>query len=444
LASLSRPNGIVTEYTFDQNGNLELLDHRLGGQSLRSYEYTYDANGMRTSMRDNDGLHEYYYDSLYQIVQAYHPTVSNPLEEFEYDAVGNRVGPAIVHNELNQLLEDENATYQYDADGNMTLRVDKATGDSTKYTWDIENRLVKVEKPGTVVEYVYGPLGRRLAKVVNGVRKEFRYDGEDLIVEMDEQDSVIGSYTFGPGIDQPMQMNRNGSDYYYVADGLGSITAITGNTGVVLQEYKYSVFGEVVEQVGDSIGNPFTYTAREWDGEVGLYYYRHRWYEPHSGSFLSLDPIGYFSRDVNLYRYTGNNPIRYKDPFGLFVGRMFRYGYWGGEGYSGGQTTPLTELTPEERAKLPDPIDVLDALFYAHDYCVFDARSERKAVLDDPCASPQEKREAESTCSLKEALCRAQLGRSLDFVSDDPGEWVPRPPDVEKAKRALAQARLAF
>jgi YD repeat-containing protein len=58
--------------------------------------------------------------------------------------------------------------YGYDANGNMTLRVDKSSGDSTKYTWDIENRLVKVEMPGTVVEYVYGPLGRRLAKVVNG------------------------------------------------------------------------------------------------------------------------------------------------------------------------------------------------------------------------------------------------------------------------------------
>jgi RHS repeat-associated protein len=266
-------------------------------------------------MRDVDGLHEYYYDSLYQIVQAYHPTVTNPLEEFEYDAVGNRVGPAIVHNELNQLLEDENATYQYDADGNMTVRVEKASGDSTKYTWDIENRLVKVERPGTVVEYVYGPLGRRLAKVVNGLRNEFRYDGEDLIVEMDSQDSVIASYTFGPAIDQPMEMNRNGSDYYYLADGLGSITGITSNTGAVLQEYKYSVFGEITELTGN-LENPFAYTGREWDGELGLYYYRARYYDPVVGKFLSRDPIGLAGKDINMNRYVKNSPTNLLDPDG--------------------------------------------------------------------------------------------------------------------------------
>lgn len=29
LQSLSRPNGITTHYTFDDNGNLTLMDHRL-------------------------------------------------------------------------------------------------------------------------------------------------------------------------------------------------------------------------------------------------------------------------------------------------------------------------------------------------------------------------------------------------------------------------------
>ena len=69
-------------------------------------------------------------------------------------------------------------------------------------------------------------------------------------------------------------MNRDNKNYYYLADGLGSITSITDETGNVLQEYKYSVFGEIVEQTADSIVNPFAYTAREWEPEIGLYYYR--------------------------------------------------------------------------------------------------------------------------------------------------------------------------
>jgi len=194
---------------------------------------------MRTSMTDLDGLHEYGYDTLYQIVSATHPTVTNPLEQFQYDAAGNRLSDiyhgAYSYNELNQLVEDDSATYAYDLDGNMTVRVSKATGDSTRYEWDIENRLVRVVKPGVVAEYVYDALGRRVAKTVNGVRTEFRYDGEDLILTTDDAGTVTGSWTFGPGMGQPLAMNRGGVLHYYLADGLGSIRALADANGDVAQ-----------------------------------------------------------------------------------------------------------------------------------------------------------------------------------------------------------------
>ena len=50
-------------------------------------------------------------------------------------------------------------------------------------------------------------------------------------MEADETGTIDASYSFGPGIDQPLAMNRNGSNYYYVADGLGSITGITDSLG---------------------------------------------------------------------------------------------------------------------------------------------------------------------------------------------------------------------
>ncbi|MBD3393607.1 MAG: hypothetical protein GF410_16445 [Chitinivibrionales bacterium] len=265
LDTIGRPNGIATHYTFDDNGNLTLMDHRLGASSLRSFAYTYDANGMRTDMTDNDGAHDYYYDTLYQITEATHPTVGNPPETFTYDAVGNRTGGNYSHNSVNRMLADNDGyAYEYDADGNMTAKIDKISRDTTKYTWSIENRLTKVERPdGDIVEYVYGPLGRRLRKVHNGLAKEYRYDGEDLILEMNPQDTILASYTFGPGIDQPLAMKRGNNAYYYLQDGLGSVSAIINSTGAVVQEYRYSVFGKIVEQLGDSIENSFTYTGRE-------------------------------------------------------------------------------------------------------------------------------------------------------------------------------------
>jgi hypothetical protein len=41
----------------------------------------------------------------------------------------------IKYNELNQLTEDDSCIYNYDADGNMTAKIDKKTGDSTIFTW---------------------------------------------------------------------------------------------------------------------------------------------------------------------------------------------------------------------------------------------------------------------------------------------------------------------
>ena len=50
--------------------------------------------------------------------------------------------------------------------------------------------------------------------------------------------------------------------------------------------------------------------------EAGIYYMRNRWYEPHTGRFLSEDPIG-LEGGINLYAYAGNDPVDRADPSGL-------------------------------------------------------------------------------------------------------------------------------
>jgi len=42
-----------------------------------------------------------------------------------------------------------------------------------------------------------------------------------------------------------------------------------------------------------------------------------RWYNPRLGKLISQDPIGFAGGDANLYRYVGNSPTIYVDPFGL-------------------------------------------------------------------------------------------------------------------------------
>ena len=62
------------------------------------------------------------------------------------------------------------------------------------------------------------------------------------------------------------------------------------------------------------IGNPYMFTARRYDIETGLYYYRARYYNPYIGRFLQKDPA---YQGMNWYAYCRNNTLNCTDPSGL-------------------------------------------------------------------------------------------------------------------------------
>ena len=63
----------------------------------------------------------------------------------------------------------------------------------------------------------------------------------------------------------------------------------------------------------------YTFTGREFDFESGLNFHRNRYYDPRTGRFLQQDLLGFAGGDLNLYRYVGNNPVNFVDPFGLLA-----------------------------------------------------------------------------------------------------------------------------
>ena len=170
--------------------------------------------------------------------------------------------------------------------------------------------------PAATSTYKYDGRGRRIEKVGNGITRRYIYDGEDILLEYDETNTLLARYTHGPGIDEPVAMTRGGSTYFYHQDGLGSVTDLTDSTASPVKTYSYDAWGDIVQQTG-TVENPYTYTGREFDTESGLYYYRARYYDPRSARFLQEDPIGFAGGDLNLYLYVKGDPVNKVDQLGL-------------------------------------------------------------------------------------------------------------------------------
>ena len=322
------------------------FDHREGYSKAEIIGKTTSHSsplGNRRTMITADGAHSYTYDDIYELREASHPFA--PLESYTYDGVGNRKSsrdhPDWHYDDNNRLTSHNGTTYTHDDNGNILTKTD-ATG-STIYEYDSENRLIRITDPEQrVTTYTYDGLGRRIEKDVDGRITRYVYDLEDILFEYDGNNTLTARYTHGPGIDDPIGMEREGQTYFYHTDGLGSITHITDSTKQIVTSYGYDAFGNITSKTG-SLTNPYTYTGREYDPESGLYYYRARYYDPKIGRFLQPDPLDmamvilirqYFPGSPisgflyhlslknplvvsSLYTYVGNTPINRIDPFGL-------------------------------------------------------------------------------------------------------------------------------
>ncbi|MFA5162476.1 MAG: RHS repeat-associated core domain-containing protein, partial [Elusimicrobiales bacterium] len=331
---------VAAEYVYDAANQLTGITYRRKTDNavIASVGYTYDNAGNRATMADDFGSHGFAYDDLHRLTSAVHPSsgaLTTQNETFAYDAVGNRQSDAVragyAYDAANRLNSDSLYTYNYDNNGNLTTKTRISDNAQTAYIYDAQNRLTQVNLPSGYSETLrYDATGRRIAKTITHNSETIReqhyiYDGEDIAFVTDAAGALKSLYTHGPGTDEPLMLRKGASDYFLLADGLGSIIAIADQTGTVVERTQYQAYGRPVfknEVTGSTsswsqTGSLYSYTAREWDAETGLFYYRARYYAPDTGRFIQKDPIGFNGGDTNLYAYVYDNPMNLTDSLGL-------------------------------------------------------------------------------------------------------------------------------
>jgi len=354
LTNRTYGNGAEADYAYDAVNRLTLLENKKSDDSeISTFFYEHDKAGNRTKRADDPTSStktlKYSYDNIYEVTEVYHVQGPEVLEEFSYDGVGNRTADSdynnYSYNSNNQLTSYDSMTLTYDKNGNLTKKTETGVGDTT-YSYNYENRLVRIDYPDSDYStYKYDALGRRIEKRdTDGAISRYVYDGQNMVAEYDGSNNIVANYIQSLGIDRPISMYRGGEMYWYHKDALGSIYQMTDEDETVVRTYDYSAFGTIISETGSLI-NPFTYTAREYDEDSGLYYYRARYYDPAVGRFLQRDPffaLGFvfyesqrndpvyparillgnaaaldnYGYDV-LYRYGRNNPLNRVDPYGL-------------------------------------------------------------------------------------------------------------------------------
>ncbi|MCU7879010.1 MAG: RHS domain-containing protein [Candidatus Thiodiazotropha sp. (ex Lucinoma borealis)] len=192
------------------------------------------------------------------------------------------------------------------------------------------------KKQTLLAEYAYNRFGERIKKVTYAVQgctnaagagcigaanlsknpkvTYYLYDGHQLTAEADENGKVIAQYLYQK--QRPILKLAGKTAYAIHTDQLGAPRAVTDEDQKTVWSADYSPFGLIQieqQQITLNLRLPGQYE----DQESGTYYNYQRDYDPHTGRYLTSDPIG-LKGGLNTYAYVGGDPIGAIAPLGLY------------------------------------------------------------------------------------------------------------------------------
>ncbi|MCU7796533.1 MAG: VCBS repeat-containing protein [Candidatus Thiodiazotropha sp. (ex Myrtea spinifera)] len=359
LTGFRQGNGLVTLRDYDTaSGHLMGIQSGFEyGSNIRELEYHYDVMDNVTSRYDRvQGASEsFLYDNLDRLKKN---SVSGSLSgisysyatDYEYDLTGNILYKSDVgHYAYGTASRNNNnagpaallsagtghTNYQYDLNGNVIA------GGGRIFQWTSFNKPKELQKGTALTKFRYGPDRARFRKEANGTEvthyigklyeriddgnhkithKHFIYAGGEL--------AAIQIKTVDNTVAQPDQTR------YMHTDALGSVDTITDGFGQIVDRMGFDPFG--MRRGGNwnndlPISAPVLtnrgFTGHEHVDEMGIIHMNGRIYDPELGRFLSADPniqAPLNSQSHNRYSYVWNNPLKYTDPSGFFLKKLFK------------------------------------------------------------------------------------------------------------------------
>ena len=329
LVSEVKPNGTETIQTYNERNQLtSMVTKKSDGTIITSYQYTVNANGLRTKVTEHDGsVVDYTYDDNYRLVREIRAGTDAYDIQYSYDPVGNRTATnrngdiiSSTYDANDRLQTAGLETYSYDDNGNLTEITEGIN--TTTYSYDMADRLVQSTDPGGGhTSYTYDAEGNRASKTDATGTVRFILDPnsvsgvEQVLEERDGSDNLKAYYQFGHDL---ISQYRDGLTSYFHRDGLGSTRALSDGFENVTDTYTYDGYGRTVASSG-STANTNLFAGEHFDPNVGFYYLRARYYDQETGRFISMDPAeGDPQSPTSLHRYlyATDNPVNFVDPTG--------------------------------------------------------------------------------------------------------------------------------
>jgi RHS repeat-associated protein len=344
--------GVTDHRTYDSFGQVATYEAKVGTTSLYSVVNVRDALGrIETKTETIQGTTTesgYSYDSsgrLWQVMKD-----GALAATYLYDANGNRLSKATpsgiqsaTYDDQDRLLTYGKWAYTYTANGELRTKTDSSTGAVTRYSYDAAGNLRKVElSDGRVIEYVIDALGRRVAKMINGlVTRRWLYQGKlSPVAEFDGSGALVSRFAAGGVI-------KGSSSYRIVADHLGSPRLVVDtSTGAIVQRMEHDEWGVVTTDSAPGF-TPFGFAIGIYDEDTQLVRFGERDYDPEAGRWTAKDPIGFGGQQSNLFTYVQDDPINLIDSEGNMI--TVNFAQWADNYAHPGRVSPGKEgLTTAE------------------------------------------------------------------------------------------------